>query len=133
MMSYPKLLKYVLELFEKEAADFVSINTFAIEASLMYFMLCPPPEPGQKNVPFDLSTISAEKDIVKREIIIYLIYSGIFQSLYPAIAPIDISERLREMNAESSNLPYKQGDTFDISDKRNYLCYIKTLTSKRPV
>lgn len=133
MMEYPKLLKYLLELFEKEVSDFAGIEYYTIEASHMYYMLCPPPEPGQKNVPFDLSTITTEKDMVKREILLYLNFVGIFYALYPQAQKIDIGERLRVLGAEGSSLAFKQGDKFEISTKRYYLCYIKTLTSKRPV
>lgn len=133
MMDYPKLLKYLLELFEKEVSDFDGIEFYTIEASHMYYMLCPPPEPGQKGVPFDLSTITTERDMVKREILLYLGFVGIFQNLYPGAPKLDIGERLRVLGAEGSSLSYKQGDNFDIASKRYYLCYIKTLTSKRPV
>ena len=94
MMEYPKLLKYVLELFEKELSDFDRIGLYSIEASQMYFMLCPVPDPGQKNVPFDLSAISQEKDIVKREIMIFLLFTGLAETLYPKHPRIDIHAKL---------------------------------------
>lgn len=133
MMEYPKLLKYLLELFEKEVSDFTGIAMYSIEATHMYYMLCPPPDPGQKNVPFDLSTITNEKDIVRREILQYLVFASIFKALNPTIPPVDLSNHLQALSAENSSPMLKQGDSYDISDKRYHMCYIKTLASKRPV
>lgn len=133
MMEYPKLLKYLLELFEKEVSDFAGISLYTIEASHMYYMLCPPPEPGQKNVPFDLSTIANEKDIVRREILQYMVFTGIFGCLNPHIPPVDLTLHLKALSSDNVPPALKQGDLFDIMNKRYYMCYIKTLTSKRPV
>lgn len=133
MMEYPKLLKYLLELFEKEVADFAGISLYTIEATHMYYMLCPPPDPGQKNVPYDLSTIVNEKDIVRREILQYLVFIGIFQALNPKLEAVDLANHLKALSAENSAPSLKQGDSFDITNRKYHLCYIKTLTSKRPV
>lgn len=131
MMEYPKLSKYVLELFEKEVSEHDRIGMFSIDASNMYYMLCPIPEPGQKNVPFDLSSISVEKDIVKREILIFMLYTGIFHSLYPAYNKLDISSRLKPLNEDINTM--QGGDNYNIYDKTQHVCYFKTLTTSKPV
>lgn len=133
MMEYPKLLKYLLELFEKEVGDFAGISLYTIEAAHIHYMLCPPPDPGQKSVPFDLSTISNEKDIVRREILQYLVFTGIFQALNPQLQPVDLENHLKALSTETATPALRQGDTYDIAGSKYYLCYIKTLTSKRPV
>lgn len=132
-MEYPKLLKYVLEMFDKEVAEFGAIGSYSVESTQMYFLLSPPPEPNQKNVPFDLATVAAEKDIVKREILIFLVFSGLIQALSPGSPKIDVVERIKGINSEDGPVKFKANDEFALANKRRYQCFFKTSSSKKEV
>lgn len=132
-MEYPKLLKYVLEMFDKEVTEFGAISSYSVESTQMYFLLSPPAEPNQKNVPFDLSTVAAEKDIVKREILIFLVFAGITQALHPDLPRIDIVEHTKGINSEDDPVKYKPNDEFSFVNRKRHQCFFKSSSSKKEV